>query len=131
MLTTFALVMTMAAPDRVANDSTRADRDIRLVALRNVAEVRRCYEREGLTRDPRLAGTLEVTLTVEATGIVTAAVVTAHDMHGLGVREVTSCLTVAMRNWRFERGPYVVETLVFPFSFRPDNSGGARVVSSE
>ena len=38
-----------------------------------VADVRRCYEREGLTRDPGLAGTLDVTVTVLATGVVRRA----------------------------------------------------------
>jgi len=40
-------------------------------------------------------------------------------MRGFGAREVASCLTTAIRNWRFERGPYVVETIVFPFRFSP------------
>jgi hypothetical protein len=130
MLTTFALLVTLATPASATADSTRADREIRLVALRNVADVRRCYEREGLTRDPRLAGTLDVTVTVEPTGIVTEAVVTAEAMQGIGGREVAACLTTAMRHWRFERGPYVIETIVFPFDFRPEHGGRPKIVSS-
>ena len=129
MLTTIALVLSLAAgqpaPERLPRasapgDSARADRDIRLAALRNVADVRRCYEREGLTRDPGLAGMLEVTVTVLPTGIVSEATVTSRDMRGLGARDVESCLTTALRNWRFDRGPYAVETIVFPFRFSPD-----------
>ena len=81
--------------------------------------MKRCYEREGLTRDPRLSGTLDVTVTVLATGVVSDASVASDDMRGLGAREVATCLTTAIRNWRFERGPYVVETIVFPFRFSP------------
>ena len=130
MIAKLALMLSMAASAQPPTDSTRADREIRMVALRNVSDVRRCYEREGLTRDPSLSGTVDITVTVQATGVVTDAAVTAHDMRGVGAREVAACLTTVIRNWRFERGPYVVETLVFPFSFRPDAGGNLRVVSS-
>ena len=120
MLAPFALLLALAAPvDRSHADSVRSDRDVHLAALRHVADVKRCYEREGLTRDPRLTGTLDVSVTVLATGEVSEASVAAHDMRGLGAREVATCLTLAIRNWRFERGPYVVETIVFPFRFTP------------
>jgi hypothetical protein len=129
MLPQLALLLTISANAPASADSVRSDRDIRLVALRHVADVRRCYEREGLTRDPQLAGTLDVTVTVQATGVVSEAAITAHTMQGLGVREVASCLTTTIRNWRFDRGPYVVETIVFPFNFRPDQAGRS-VISS-
>jgi hypothetical protein len=130
MIAKLALVLSITAPAQSPTDSTRAGHEIRMVALRHVADVRRCYEREGLTRDPGLSGTLDVTVTVQATGVVTEAAISAHDMRGIGAREVAACLTTVIRNWRFERGPYVVETLVFPFSFRPDAGGNLRVVTS-
>jgi len=130
MVSQIALLLTISASGPTPDDSIRGDRDIRMVALRNVADVRRCYEREGLTRDPHLSGTLDVTVTVQATGVVSDAAVTAHAMHGLGAREVGACLTTAIRNWRFDRGPYVVETIVFPFSFRPEQAGRSAVISS-
>jgi len=123
----FVVAVSAHAP---AADSVRSDRDIRLAALRHVADVRRCYEREGLTRDPRLAGTLDVTVTVLATGEVSDARVAADSMRGFGAREVAACLTTAMRNWRFDRGPYVVETIVFPFKFSPVVTQDGRVVAS-
>jgi hypothetical protein len=144
MITTLALLLTLAAPSQATTelvtieqstvevppgDSLRADREIRLVALRHVADVRRCYEREGLTRDPRLSGTLELTVTVLATGVVSDVGVSASDMTGIGAREVAMCLTTAVSNWRFDRGPYTVETIVFPFRFRPEPGGATRVVS--
>ena len=109
-------------------DSVRADREIRLAALRHVADVRRCYEREGLTRDPGLTGTLDVTVTILATGTVRDAVVSSSAMQGLGAREVAACLTTAIRNWRFERGPYVVETIVLPFRFAPTLANPDRII---
>jgi hypothetical protein len=123
-----ALLLSLVAPAHPA-DSVRTDRDVRLTALRHVADVRRCYEREGLTRDPGLTGTLDITVTVLATGTVRDAVVSSSAMHGLGAREVAACLTTAIRNWRFDRGPYVVESIVFPFRFAPTLASPDRLVS--
>ena len=122
-----ALLFSLVAPTARA-DSVRTDRDIRLAALRHVADVRRCYEHEGLTRDPGLTGTLDITVTILATGTVRDAVVSSSAMQGLGAREVAACLTTAMRNWRFDRGPYVVETIVFPFRFAPTLASPDRII---
>ena len=74
MLAQLAFVLVLGSQlDRPVADSVRSDRDVRLAALRHVADVKRCYEREGLTRDPRLTGTLDVTVTVLATGVVSDA----------------------------------------------------------
>lgn len=127
MLAHAALLLSLVAPAN-RTDSVRTDRDIRLAALRHVADVRRCYEHEGLTRDPGLTGTLDVTITILATGTVRDAVVSSSAMQGLGAREVAACLTTAIRNWRFERGPYVVETIVFPFRFAPTLANPERII---
>ena len=115
--------------DRPPADSVRSDRDIRLAALRHVADVKRCYEQEGLARNPALAGTFEVTVTVLATGVVSDASIATDDMRGAGAREVARCLTMAIRNWRFERGPFIVETIVFPFRFSPIRTDDQRIIS--
>ena len=125
----FALTLT-ASHARPAADSVRADRDIRLAALRHVADVKRCYEREGLARNPGLTGTLNVTVTVLATGVVSDASTEMDDMRGFGAREVARCLTMAIRNWRFDRGPYAIETIVFPFRFSPVVVENRRVTAS-
>ena len=127
MLAQAALFLSLVAPSNRA-DSVRTDRDIRLAALRHVSDVRRCYEHEGLTRDPGLTGTLDITITILATGTVRDAAVSSSAMQGLGAREVTACLTTAIRNWRFERGPYVTETIVFPFRFAPTLANGERII---
>ena len=120
MLAHLALALALSMSKGTAvTDSVRTDRDIRLAALRHVADVKRCYEREGLARNPSLTGTLDVTVTVLATGVVRDASVTTTDMQGLGAREVGNCLTTVIRNWRFDRGPFAVETIVFPFRFSP------------
>ena len=45
-------------------------------------------------------------------------------------REVARCLTTSIRNWRFDRGPYAVETIVFPFRFTPVSTAERRAVVS-
>jgi len=130
MLTPIALLLALASPAvRPPADSARTDREIRLAALRHVGDLRRCYEREGLTRDPSLTGTMDVTVRVLATGVVSDAAVTARAMRGFGAREVATCLTTAIRNWRFERGPFPVETIVFPFRFAPEDAPPPKVIS--
>lgn len=129
MLTHFALIVALTAPGRLAPaDSIRGDAEIRVTAMRHVADVRRCYQREGLARDPNLSGTMDVTVTVVPTGAVRRAEVTAHAMRGHGAREVAACLTAAIRNWRFERGPFQVETIIFPFAFTPETAIQPKIV---
>jgi hypothetical protein len=131
MLAALAFALALASsPDRLAADSVRSDRDIRLAALRHVADVKRCYEHEGLARNPALSGTLDVTVTVLATGVVRDASIATHDMRGFGAREVANCLTTVIRNWRFDRGPYAVETIVFPFRFSPISTESPRIAAS-
>jgi hypothetical protein len=117
-------------PRGLSADSVRTDRDIRLAALRHVADVKRCYEREGLARNPMLTGTLDVTVTVLATGVVSDATAESVDMPGVAGRELAKCLTTAIRNWRFDRGPYQVETIVFPFRFSPVIPTERRAIAS-
>lgn len=102
-----------------AADSGRSDDAVRLVALHHAAEVRRCYEAEGLRRNPQLAGTLEVELRVLPTGRVDSASVGWSDLAGPGTTEVERCVAALVRNWRFARGPYAVETIVYPFTLEP------------
>ena len=127
MLAQAALLLSLVASANRA-DSVRTDRDVRLAALRHVADVRRCYEHEGLTRDPGLTGTLDITITILATGTVRDASVSSSAMQGLGARELARCLTTAIRNWRFDRGAYVVETVVFPFRFAPTLANPERII---
>ena len=121
MLTSLALVLALgtvpAAPE--AGDTIRADTEIRQVVLRNAADVRRCYEREGLRRNPGLTGLIEIRMTILPTGRVDDVALATSDMNGRGVEEVVRCIASVARHWRFDRGAYPVETIVLPFSLSP------------
>jgi len=110
---------TAAASMVAAADSERADRDIRQVALHHAADVRGCYEAQGLRRNPGLSGVVEIELRVLPTGVVDSARVSASQLAGTGKLEVERCIVETARNWRFERGPFGVETIVYPFTLSP------------
>ena len=102
----------------VAMDSVRQEIEVRATVLRHEPDIRRCYQDEGLRRNPDLAGQIEVELTILPTGTVDSVNV-ATSLAGPGQHEVTVCVASRARNWRFERGPYAVETVIFPFVFTP------------
>jgi hypothetical protein len=131
MLASFLLALTLpfSAPVSPATDSLRSDVEIRQTVLRNAGDVRRCYESEGLRRDPYLAGSVEITLTVLPTGTVDSVEVAEVEMRGEGAPDVTRCITTVARNWRFERGPYATETILLPFELKPENASPMRKVS--
>ena len=123
MLSTLALVLALGAlpsPAPAAPDTIRADTEIRQVVLRNAGDVRRCYEREGLRRNPELTGLLEIRMTILPTGRVDEVALATSSMKGRGVDEVVRCIASVARHWRFERGAFSVETIVLPFSLTPD-----------
>ena len=104
-------------------DSVRADDEIRLVALRHAGEIQRCYETQGLRVNPSLAGLVEVELKVLPSGRVDSASVATSALAGPGREEVESCITMTVRNWRFERGPFVTEMIVYPFNLVRERAG--------
>lgn len=114
-----AIALTLSSSKQRA-DSVRTETEVRETVIRHASDVRRCYTDEGLRRNPTLSGAVELEITILPTGTVNSAAVATTSLSGLGQREVTGCLTTAARNWRFERGPYAVETVVFPFVFFPD-----------
>ena len=115
-------VFALAAVVSAADDSARADGDVRLTALRNARGINRCYVEEGLKRQPDLEGVVEIELTIEPTGVVSEARVSSATLDGPGAREVAGCIATLARNWRFDRGPFEVETFVFPFVLRRANT---------
>ena len=110
------LATIVAAP---ATDSLRTDSEIREVVLRHAAEVRECYETEGLTRNTALSGTVEVELRILPVGRVDSVQVVKSGLKGPGTKEVTECIAAIARNWRFSRGPFSVEAVILPFSLKP------------
>ena len=118
MLYTLALSLAIASHSpspAQRTDSLRPDDDVRLVALRHASEIQRCYETQGLRVNPDLGGVIEVEVTVAPSGRVEGANVSASALQGLGREEVEACITTAVKNWRFEKGPYATETIVYPF----------------
>jgi hypothetical protein len=109
-------------------DSIRPDTEIRLAVLRHAAEVRRCYESEGLRRDPRLNGSVELEITIQPTGVVSRVAVRTDSLIGTGAPEVGKCLATIARHWRFDRGPYGVETVVLPFVLTPNADAQRRAI---
>jgi hypothetical protein len=101
----------------VKGDSVRPDGDVRQVALRHATEIRQCYETHGLKVNPSLSGTIEVELIVLPTGRVDSAAVSTSQLMGPGKQEVESCVVANVRNWRYERGPFAKESIVYPFQF--------------
>jgi hypothetical protein len=109
-------------PPAVEPDSVRPDVDVRLVALRHAGEIQHCYEAEGLRVNPGLGGMIEVEVTVSPSGRVEDAAVSSSHLSGTGHQEVETCITSSVRNWRFEKGPFAIETIVFPFNLVRDRA---------
>jgi outer membrane biosynthesis protein TonB len=120
LLIALVLAARSAAPTGpvTAADSIRREVEVRATVLRHAPDVKRCYQDEGLRRNPALKGKIEVELTILPTGTVDSVNV-ATSLAGPGQHEVSSCVATRARNWRFDRGPYAVETIVFPFVFSP------------
>lgn len=129
-LLALALAASVAMPP-VGGDSVRTERDVRLTALRNARSITRCYVDEGLKRAPDLTGVVEVELTIEATGVVSEVRVSSATLRGAGALEVAACIATVTRQWRFERGPFDVETVVFPFVLRPEKAKDERAREAE
>jgi hypothetical protein len=102
-------------------DSVRADLDIRLVALRHASEIQHCYVTRGLSVNPSLSGVVEIELKVLPSGRVDSANVAASALAGPGREEVEACISATVKNWRFERGPFITETIVYPFDLVRDS----------
>ena len=126
---TLALMLSLlsASPSARATpaDSIRSDANIRSAALRHAPQVRKCYEAEGLGRNPNLTGSVEITVTILPTGAVSEVDVKPLGLKGAGAVEVAKCLETAAKTWKFDRGPYVVESVILPFQLTRDTMGGA------
>lgn len=93
------------------------DRDIaRRIVRAHIDEVRSCYD-EGLRRNPKLEGRIEVRFEVASTGVVATARLIDDT---LADPKVGACVVAAVRHWKFPRpsdGERVVVT--YPFMFSP------------
>ncbi len=90
---------------------------IRRVVLRNINQVRYCYE-QGLATNPSLGGRVVVRFVINASGSVIASTVTESS---LGAPAVGQCAANAVRRWQFpspEGGGLV--TVNYPFTLQSD-----------
>jgi Domain of unknown function (DUF4139) len=88
---------------------------VRRVALRNLGQVRACYERV-LRNNPSLAGSVAVRVSIAPTGAVTSAAVVGNT---LADAAVSTCVAGATRRWQFpspDGGAAVTASLGYSFS---------------
>jgi hypothetical protein len=91
---------------------------IRRVVRSHINEVRHCYN-QGLTRDPNLAGRVQIQFQIGSTGRVSAAVPTSKGTT-LGDKGVQRCIARAVRRWKFPRANNGGMSMVsYPFVFSP------------
>jgi hypothetical protein len=81
------------------------------------SQLRYCYTEQGLKVNPALAGTVNVAITLTASGNVTGVDARAGSMSGAGTEQVTSCIENRVRAWRFPASESEGGTYSFPFSF--------------
>jgi TonB family protein len=93
------------------------DKDIiRRIVRAHINEVRYCYN-QGLTKDPKLSGRVEIAFEIGGTGKVTSATV---EDTTLSDKAVGTCVAKAVKRWKFPRprdGKAV--SVKYPFSLEP------------
>jgi hypothetical protein len=91
------------------------DKDIvRRIVRAHINEVRFCYN-QGLARDPRLAGRLEIEFAILDDGKVGTATVR---QSSLADPRVGDCTANAVRRWTFPK-PEKVTKVIYPFDLQP------------
>lgn len=89
---------------------------IQRVVRANFGAFRACYER-GLTKNPELAGRVQVRFVIERDGSVSHA---ADDGSTMPDRAVTECVVRAYSKLSYPRPKGGIVTVVYPIVFRPD-----------
>jgi TonB family protein len=89
---------------------------IRRIVRAHLNEVHYCYK-QGLTRDPALAGTVSVRFDIAPTGEVTRASVSESSLPD---EAVAACIAKAVARWTFPKSPGADVTVVtYPFMLEP------------
>lgn len=82
------------------------------------AQLQFCYQDQGLAANPNLAGSVSVTISLDATGTVTDAKVASRTWSGAGVSEAEGCILQRVKGWSFPPSSKAgVETYSFSFIF--------------
>jgi outer membrane biosynthesis protein TonB len=93
----------------------RTDESLLSVVRRYAPGIQFCYDNE-LKKNPHLRGKLVVSITVLASGEVSAAAVVEDNLKS---PEITACVLAQIRGWRFPAIPQGVVTFKAPFVFTP------------
>ncbi|MEE8408341.1 MAG: AgmX/PglI C-terminal domain-containing protein [Myxococcota bacterium] len=109
-----------AAIGTIATAAPEVDGALDTAAIARVVRQRKrslqdCYERE-LKRDPTLSGRIEIEFTIDESGRVVEARVSANRMGSNGVGD---CIVARIRRWRFPKPDGGDVTVNFPFIFTP------------
>lgn len=107
------------AASAVAPTAIRPASELAEASRRYAPVVRRCYETEGLRRDPSLSATLEVAVVIDSTGLVQRVRVDSTGVQGLGLPEVAECVKRAARTWHFSSGSYALEEPALSYRLVP------------
>jgi len=81
------------------------------------AQLQNCYEREGLVRNPDLAGAITVALTIAGSGHVSGAEIARRSWVGAGTTETENCILAATRAWKFPASTELSAVYEFPLNF--------------
>ncbi|MGI8496548.1 MAG: AgmX/PglI C-terminal domain-containing protein [Gemmatimonadaceae bacterium] len=81
------------------------------------AALRFCYEEYGLKRNPNLAGTIAVAISMTGDGSVSGVDIPSRSWSGAGASEVESCIQSRISGWHFPASAAGKGTYSFPFNF--------------
>ncbi len=107
----------MSAPSEAIGTGTLSRADIEKTVTRRAGALKSCYESE-LKKDNTLKGKIEVQFTIQPSGRVSTARVTANTMNSTAVG---SCIVAQIQRWRFPQPSGGDVTIKYPFVFTPSN----------
>lgn len=112
-------VVSASVPSVIAPPLSGPGRDVRELGSTvrdRQAVLQSCYTREGLAVNPKLAGTIDVAITIDGAGGVNRVAARARSMSGPGTSQVLSCIENQVQRWKFPASEGS-GTYSFPFSF--------------
>jgi len=98
---------------------SRQQAEVDAVGQRYAPAIRRCYQEGGLKEDPALRGRLRVGALVLAEGSIRNPMVTASQVHGLGMPAVVECVQGLVASWHFNGGAFRAQRIVLLFDLVP------------
>jgi len=112
--------VSVSAPSVIAQELAGPGRDVGqlgAVVRNRQAVLQSCYTQQGLAVNSKLAGTIDVAITLGGAGGVTRVDARPRSMSGPGTSQVLSCIEGQILRWRFPASEAGSGTYSFPFSF--------------